>query len=302
MTARAARHVPGSRIATREIVVRRLEDARAIRRRLATAEAYAAYAMGYLDQRLFHLASFHEATLGERHALAMHSRGGLGPATLLLGDPRLVGTLLELHPGLRHALMTCEPEHVDVALQTHHLWRPQTMLRMKLDASAFQMPKPLPPLRRLTNTDAQELNALYALEGDGIWYSGRQVAQGVYYGAHIRGRLVAAAGTHITSQQQRVGVVGNVFTHPDYRGRGYGKAVTAAVTAHLMPSCGLIVLSVDPANRAARRLYEELGYREQARLVEAMATRRSPFSPLPLIRRTLGRWRSGERGTEVVQA
>lgn len=298
MTARAARQQAASRALRREVVVRRLEDRTSIRRRLQTAEAYAAYALAYLDPERLPLAGFYEATLGDRYALAMHARGGLGTTTLLLGDPRLVGKLLDLHPGPRHSLLTCEPEHVDAALQTYHLWRPQTMLRMQLDPAAFRLPDSMPPLRRLTSVDAKELNALYALEGEGIWYSGRQVAEGVYFGVHVRGRLVAAAGTHIHSQHQGVAVVGNVFTHPDYRGRGFGRAVTAAVSAHLLRSCHLIVLSVDPANRSARHIYESLGFRETARLVEAMATRRRPFSPMPPLRRLIGRWRSKEPGVQ----
>jgi RimJ/RimL family protein N-acetyltransferase len=305
MTARAARQDTKSRIAVRQVSIRKLEDRGSIRRRLQNAPAYSAYATAYLDPKLFQLASFYEATLGDRFALTMHARGGLGTTTLLLGDSRLVGHLLDLHPGPRHSLLTCEPEHVDVALQAHHLWRPQTMLRMKLDAEEFQMPESMPPLRRLTSVDARELNDLYALEGEGIWYSGKQVNEGIYFGAHVRGRLIAAAGTHINSPHQGVAVVGNVFTHPDYRGRGYGKAVTAVVTAHMLRSCNLIVLSVDPANRPARRIYESLGYKEAARLVEALSTRRYPLSPLPLARRLLARWRgkqAGHQGVEIINA
>lgn len=303
MTARAARHNQATTsVVRREVTLRRLEDRTSIRRRLMNAEAYSAYALAYLDPQLLPLAAFYEATMGDRFALSMHSRGGLGPTTLLLGDTRLVGTLLNLHPGPRHSLLTCEPEHVDTVLQSHHLWRPQVMVRMQLESDSFQMPESMPPLRRLGSVDARELNALYALEGEGIWYSGRQVNEGIYYGAHVRGRLIAAAGTHINSQHQGVAVVGNVFTHPDYRGRGYGKAVTAAVTAHMLRSCQLIVLSVDPQNRPARRIYEALGYREKARLVEAMSTRRQPLSPLPLARRFLARWRSNKPGLETVRA
>jgi ribosomal protein S18 acetylase RimI-like enzyme len=175
------------------------------------------------------------------------------------------------------------------------------MVRMQLDAAAFTPPAGVELVRRLVEADAADLNRLYAIEEDGLRYSGRQVVEGVYYGAHNRGRLVAAAGTHIFSSREGVGVIGNVFTHPDFRGRGLGSAVTAAVAAHLLKTCNLIVLNVDPANRTARHIYDNLGFKDTGRLVEAMATRRNSASPLPFIRRTLGRWRSQTPQTEIVE-
>ena len=143
-------------------------------------------------------------------------------------------------------------------------------------------------MRRLIDADAHELNALYAIEEEGLRYSGRQVSEGVYYGAHHRGRLVAAAGTHIFSAYEGVAVIGNVFTHPDFRGRGLATATTAGVANFVLRYCDLVVLNVDPANRTARRVYERLGFKDTGRLVEAMATRRGAISPLPSLRRHRG--------------
>jgi ribosomal protein S18 acetylase RimI-like enzyme len=281
-------------------LVRRLEDRQAVRAHLARAPAYAAYALACLDARLFPTTAVFEARRDGATAVAVHSRGGLGPATLLLGDGEAISTLLRLHPGPRQTVLTCEPDHVSTALRTYHLWRPQNMLRMALDHDAFAAPRGQLGVRRLGHADAADLNRLYALEGEGLRYSGRQIDGGVYFGAFQRGVLLAAAGTHVYSETEGVAVVGNVFTHPDARGRGLGGAVTAAVTAHLRERCPLIVLSVDPANRAARRLYEKIGYREAGRLVESMATRRDPFSPLPALRRLTARVRGGVPGLEVV--
>jgi RimJ/RimL family protein N-acetyltransferase len=174
------------------------------------------------------------------------------------------------------------------------------MLRMAVAPAGFQPPASIAPVRRLIGSDAGELNRLYALEGDTTWYSGRQINEGVYYGALSRGRLVAAAGTHIHSQREGIAVVGNVFTHPDFRGHGFGTAVTAAVTAHLLQHCGLVVLNVDPGNRPARQIYEKLGYQDTGRVVEALSTLRRPHSPLPLFHRLLGRWRSRTPGEQIV--
>lgn len=270
-----------------------------VRLRLTGAAAYGAYPLAYLDPLLFPLAEFYEATAGERHALLMHARGGMGTSSFLMGHPQLLAALLSLHPGPRQTFVTCLQEHVESILISHNLWRPQTMLRMQLDREAFRPPSDRPDVRRLVEADARELNALYAIEDEGLRYCGRQISQGVYFGATHRGRLVAAAGTHIFSRREGVAVIGNVFTHPDYRGRGLGTAVTAAVTAYVVPFCRLVVLNVDPANRTARHIYQRLGFEDAGRLVEAMATRRYPLSPAALMRRLLARARSRVPGAEL---
>ncbi|HLF72690.1 MAG TPA: GNAT family N-acetyltransferase [Dehalococcoidia bacterium] len=298
MTARAAAR---STTIRRTASVRRLQDPRLIRRRLAEASAYAAYAIAYLDPRLFPLAEFYEAIAGDKRAMVMHARGGPGPATLTHGDTSLVQTILQLHPGPHQAFITAEAEHVDMLLETHNLWRPQTMLRMQVEPGKLRVAEGLPAVRRLIDSDAHELNRLYAVEEEGLRYSGRQVTQGVYFGAHVRNRLVAAAGTHIYSRHEGVGVVGNVFTHPDFRSHGLGTSVTAAVTSHLLEHCDLVVLNVDPANRTARHIYESLGFVDTGRVIEAMATRRDAYSPLPLYRRFMARWRGSASNTEVVE-
>ena len=288
--------------ARRTIAISRVDDPADLRRLLAAEGANAAYHLSYLQpDRLGRLRAY-AARLEERHALAVHSRGGLGAATLLAGDEKLVAALLRLHPGPRHTLLTCDPDYAQTALSVYHLWRPQVMLRMQLDPAAFAPPDTPMPLRPLGRDDARDLNRLYALEGDGIWYSSRQIEDGLYFGADVRGQIVAAAGTHTYSTSEGVAVVGNVFTHPDFRIRGLATAVTAAVTAHLVESCRLIVLNVDPANRGARRVYERLGYRETGRVLEAMATRRYPYSPLPLLDRLLARRRGATPGVEIIPA
>ncbi|HWC29679.1 MAG TPA: GNAT family N-acetyltransferase, partial [Dehalococcoidia bacterium] len=156
-----------------------------------------------------------------------------------------------------------------------------------------------PEVRRLTMADADELNRLY--EDEGTRHLGSQIVEGIYFGAFHRSRLVSAAGTHIYSRREGVGVIGNVYTHPDFRSHGLGTAVTAAVAENLIEACDLIVLNVDPANRTARHIYEQLGFKEAGRLVEAMATRRSAHTPVPFMRRILARYRAAARHTEVIE-
>ena len=300
MTARAAGTPTARRVSVRRsAVIHQLRDIEAVRAVLERTRPYAAYALAYLDKRMFGLADFYEATAGDRRALVMHARGGLGPSTFSMGDASLVGTLLSLHPGPRQAFFTCEPEHVERILTTHNVWRPQTMLRMQLTREDFRPPADLSGVRRLIAADAVDLNRLYNEES--TRYTGRQIIEGVYFGAHHRGWLVAAAGTHIYSRREGVAVIGNVFTHPDFRGHGLGSATTAAVATHLLQDCDLVVLNVDPANRTARHIYEQMGFKETGRLIEAMATRRQAYSPLPFVRRALARHRATIPESEFVE-
>jgi predicted GNAT family acetyltransferase len=57
---------------------------------------------------------------------------------------------------------------------------------------------------------------------------------GIYYGAYLAGTLVAVAGTHAVSRRHRVAAIGNVFTHPAWRGCGRATATTSAVARALI--------------------------------------------------------------------
>ena len=114
--------------------------------------------------------------------------------------------------------------------------------------------------------DARAINALYRSDGVPSFYSSRQIDDAVYFGAERDGVLVAVAGTHVISSASAIAVVGNVYTHPAYRGQHLAQATTAAVTEQLLRFCREVVLSVDPTNDPAVRAYERLGYIEVARL------------------------------------
>src|SRR3972149_7090776 len=67
MTARAAGGANARQASLRRTaVLRRLADADEARRRLEPAGPYVAYALAYLDRRLFPLAEFYQATAGDR--------------------------------------------------------------------------------------------------------------------------------------------------------------------------------------------------------------------------------------------
>lgn len=80
-----------------------------------------------------------------------------------------------------------------------------------------------------------------------------------YYGVFADGKLVSIACAYV--RMADVWVVGDVFTHPDYRGRGYAKAATSAITGDAVSSGAVAVLHVASGNKPAIRVYRALGYK-----------------------------------------
>ena len=289
-----------------QYVVRALTDADAIRSRLQPRRVYAAYALGQLSPRLFGLASCWEADGPRGQALALFSRGGLGDAVFLSGEPEALAAILALHPGPRHNFATFRPEHLPVVERVFRVGGAQPMMRMAVDRSSF-MPAPLSDPRRvvvrhLTAADSRQVNRLYNSEGQPTAYSASHIAAGMYHGVFEDGRLVAVAGTHVISPEEGVAVVGNVFTHPLHRGLGHGTLVTSATTAALLHHCRDVVLTVDPTNTPAVRAYQRIGYVEDSRLVEAAVTRRAVFGVGTMLASRVAAWRGRDMGGEVVRA
>lgn len=159
------------------------------------------------------------------------------------------------------------------ALERHYVLHEQSaMCRMALDRRSFRAPAvDAPGLRRLTGGDAAALGAFYA-SYPASTFTTDQLAHGVFYGVWQGDRLLAAAGTHVVAAAYGIAAVGNVFTLPEARGRGYGAATTAGVVATLLDgACDEVILNVVAANRVARAIYARLGFVEHCAYSEARA-------------------------------
>ena len=234
----------------------------------------------------------------------MHSGGGLGDATFLLGDPRAVEAILRLHRGPRQSFATCAPQHLPVLERYFRAAQQQTMSRMAVTPATF-VPPPAPDgqvrVRRLRASDARAVNRLYNTEGAPTFYSAAHIESSAYHGVYLDKQLVAVAGTHVIAPEEGVAVVGNVFTHPRHRGRGYATLATGATTAAVLKECADVALTVDPRNIPAVRAYRRLGYSEVCRLVEAPVRRRDLLGLGAAANRLLAGWRGRGRGVEVVR-
>lgn len=253
-------------------VAHELSDKAQILSFLETDRLYAAYAIGDLEPDLFvqsRWAGVERA--GQLRALALHFYGLSPPALFLMGDVDELRVILEgvLFP--RRVYLTCREEHLAM-IQGFYVWdRKVPMWRMVLPPGSFHAVGG--DCVRLSISHADQLAALYALGGGGA-FNPAQMGEGVFYGVFTDGQLVAAAGTHLVSPTYRVAAVGNIFVHPDHRGRGHGTVTTSAVVTELLERgiCD-IVLNVAQDNHLAVHVYEKLGFERYCPFLEGRAVR-----------------------------
>jgi len=80
-----------------------------------------------------------------------------------------------------------------------------------------------------------------------------------YYGVFEDGLLASIACAYLRTKD--VWIIGDVYTRPEYRGRGFAKAATSAITKDAVFSGAKALLHVASDNTPAIRVYRSLGYR-----------------------------------------
>ncbi len=263
--------VVGRRSAT---VARQTTDRDALRAFLRQDRLYAAYALCDLEEQEFARTRWGAAYDGnDIVAVGLEYTGPTPQPLFVMGSTDGIGAVLRDVIKPRAAYIAARVDMLP-AIETQYRIDPgPEMVRMWVDRVHF---RPYPAtVQRLLPVDIGELNRLYQL-GFASWLPSTAIADGVYYGMRVNGRLIAAAGTHVVSPTSRLAVVGNVLTHTDYRGRGFATAVTGAVTADLLRFCDQVVLNVRADNPPAINAYRHLGYSEHARFEERLIHRLSP--------------------------
>jgi GNAT superfamily N-acetyltransferase len=148
----------------------------------------------------------------------------------------------------------------------------ERMWRMALQKRRFaEIPQEAHRLGAGDHVEIDELLAEHADRPDA--YHRGQLASGVFYGVRHRNKLVSMAGTHVISKNAQLAAVGNVFTHPTHRKRGYGQLVSEAVLAELYgQSIEMIILNVGMNNQPAVKMYQNLGFMPYCGYYEGKAT------------------------------
>jgi ribosomal protein S18 acetylase RimI-like enzyme len=287
----------------RAVTAQSSTDRALLRSFLERDRLFAAYAICDLEEREFARTRWGIARDGSEVVAVGLEYGGLTPQPLfVMGRNDGIAAILRDVVRPRAAYLAAAAEALQAVARWYRVEPGPPMIRMAVDRSRF---KPAPAaVERLLPVEVGELNRLYQL-GFAAWLSSSTIAEGVYYGIRVNGRLVSAAGTHVISREARLAVVGNVLTHTEHRGRGYATAVTSAVTSELLRYCDDVVLNVRADNPPAIQAYRKLGYAEHSRFEERLVRRLgSPWSEItaPLRRLLTGRLRQPDPPPGIDQA
>jgi len=113
---------------------------------------------------------------------------------------------------------------------------------------------------QLSASNVSELEELYRESYPGNWFEPRMLETGYYYGICQGAALLSVAGVHVYSQQYGVAALGNITTHPLFRGKGLGKIVCAKLCQTLLQTVDYIGLNVKADNKSAIACYTKLGF------------------------------------------
>jgi GNAT superfamily N-acetyltransferase len=236
------------------------DDIRAILRR---DPAWCVYALGDLSPRMFPKCQWFAPDL----TLVLHDYG----TSILFAHG--IGSICE---ALAHVAwpihLQVQPDALDEVSRHAHVANVKHMIRMVWTGGSTRVSD------RVTRLRATDVTALERLFADGNaagespdFFYASMVTDGVFFGVYKGEDLIAAAGTHLVSREEGAAAIGNVYVRRDRRGRGLGRAVTAAVI-HELAGIETVGLNVRADNDAAIRVYESLGFVRHCEFFEALAT------------------------------
>ena len=122
----------------------------------------------------------------------------------------------------------------------------------------------------LTDADAPDMLELATLTEPGPFLT-RTHRMGTFRGIRIDGRLAAMAGERFRFPGYTE--VSGVCTHPDFRGRGLARTLSAVVAANIEARGERPFLHAWKSNQAAISLYESLGFELRAEVDVAVLER-----------------------------
>jgi ribosomal protein S18 acetylase RimI-like enzyme len=241
-------------------VLRHKDEIRAILRR---DPRWCVYALGDLSPRMFPKCQWFAPDL----TLVLHD---YGTSILFAHGTGSVREALEHVSWPVH--LQVQQDALDEVARHAVITNAKPMLRMAWAGGSTRIAD---RVARLTERDVPAIERLYADgatsgESPDFFYAS-MVSDGVFFGIFKGEELLAAAGTHLVSRDEGAAAIGNVYVRRDRRGRGLGRAVTAAVL-HELAGIATVGLNVRADNDAAIRVYESLGFVRHCGFYEALAT------------------------------
>jgi len=249
-----------------EISIQREEDKERILAFLDKDRVWAGYAICDLKPKLFSQCEWYTAySNGEIISLCLYFKGFETPTQITFGNDLGIDKILERidTPKCVHAHFL--PTQKSVLTKHYRFDKPKLMKRMAITKELFKLATG--SASRLTENDLQELETFYAKREETFFLKDMLIS-GVYYGIRKDSKFVSVAGTHVTSSLYKMACIGNVFTHPFHRGKGYATICTSKVVEELLHNHKDVILNVDSKNIAALKVYEKLGFREHCTFFE----------------------------------
>ena len=223
--------------------------------------------MHALDRVVWESLTTHHAPLSEGVALARRFRRDINVFASTRDDSTTA--LAELS-----ALV--QPAEQVYVLQVPEIVTPPELVEVKsalgVQMLATRRPGDVPrsDITHLTDADAPDMVALAKLTEPGPFLE-RTNRMGCFIGIRIDGRLVAMAG-------ERMRIPGytelsGVCTHPDFRGRGFARRLSAAVVTDIFARGDRAFLHAWKSNHTAIALYEQLGFQVRCDVNVALLAR-----------------------------
>jgi len=201
------------------------------------------------------------------HHVGMSEGGGLARRFAL--DVNLFAAACDDSPEAVAALASLvKPAETIFILQVPEIVSPPGLVAIKA-AKGVQMVAPRGltfeaargDILTLTKEDAPEMLALATLTEPGPFLA-RTPAMGAFIGIRVGGRLVAMAGERMRFPGYTE--VSGVCTHPEFRGRGLARRLSAAVVSGIAARGDQAFLHAWKSNHSAIALYESLGFKIRA--------------------------------------
>lgn len=252
--------------------VQQLNDRKVIADLLSKDRISAAYALANLDPGMFAKTEWYLVESGESQTVAMMYKAFQPSLLFSQGTGEGLALMLESAIRSRELYFSIQPDLLNAVSSFYHHSAPELMIRMKVKENTFRPQGD--EAMRLSRHHVHELNSLYRTTLSSV-FSMDQIENGIYFGIWHNRKLVSVAGTHFISPLFGVASVGNVYTHPDYRGKGYASQCAGAVTEELLKRVSDVVLNVNSKNDPAIKAYTGIGFKEHCRLAEMLGTRKN---------------------------
>ncbi|MBA4322453.1 MAG: GNAT family N-acetyltransferase [Odoribacter sp.] len=125
-------------------------------------------------------------------------------------------------------------------------------------------------IRKLYPGDLAAIYSLYKVAYPANWFDSRMIETGMYLGYFNEEILAGIAGIHVYSSQYRIAALGNIATHPAFRGRKIAYKLTSALCCDLKNSVDIIGLNVKSDNLPAIKCYEKIGFETRSSYDECL--------------------------------